>query len=441
MPYGVKEISQGRSCNFDAVYEEIYRPAIIAAGLEPLRSDREVDGQLIHKSMFERLVLCQYALVDLSAPNPSVYYELGVRHVARKFSTVALRHEKTVLPFDVSPARVSTYGLGPDGTPSDPARDGKAVTEMLEKAREAETDSPVFQLLRDLEPPDTDRLASEAMRSEVEKTRNLREELAMARRDGIDALRKFRERLEPLQDDAVGTVLELFQAFRDESAWKDMILLAEAMDPVLARSRRVREQVGLALNRDGRSEEAELALRALIDEFGVNGEVCGILGRVYKDRWERARDANDRPKAKAALKKAIATYLQGFEADWRNAYPGIHAVTLMEVSEPPDERRQELLPVVTYAAMRSADAAQPNYWDYATLLELAVLREDAYDAEVRLGEAQCEIQGSFEPDTTAGHLRLIHEARKARGEPTPWLAHIIATLEDEAAARKLVSGG
>jgi hypothetical protein len=43
----------------------------------------------------------------------------------------------------------------------------------------------------------------------------------------------------------------------------------------------VREQLGFALNRLNRRDEAEATLRATSTEHG--------LGRVYKDRWEEAK--------------------------------------------------------------------------------------------------------------------------------------------------------
>ena len=37
-------------------------------------------GGIIHKPMFERLILCDYAVADLTTANANVFYELGIRH-------------------------------------------------------------------------------------------------------------------------------------------------------------------------------------------------------------------------------------------------------------------------------------------------------------------------------------------------------------------------
>ncbi|WP_439645328.1 TRAFs-binding domain-containing protein [Geotalea toluenoxydans] len=116
------------------------------------------------------------------------------------------------------------------------------------------------------------------------------------------------------------------------------------------------------------------------------------------------------------LIKAIDAYLKGFGADWRDAYPGINAVTLMELKDPPDPRRLEILPVVTYAVKQRVQRGTQDYWDFATLLELAVLAKDEVSATENLASALAAVRESWEPETTLRNLRLIQEARERRCE-------------------------
>jgi hypothetical protein len=178
----------------------------------------------------------------------------------------------------------------------------------------------------------------------------------------------------------------------------------------------VQEQLGLALNRAGRGDGAEKVLLDVITKRGPSSETYGILGRVYKDRWEAAAKAGETLLARGLLKKAIDAYLKGFEADWRDAYPGINAVTLMELAEPPDPRCEKLLSVVAYAVERRIASGKPDYWDHATRLELAVLAKDEDTARNSLADALAAMRESWEPETTARNLRLIHEARTRRNE-------------------------
>src|SRR5918999_5943503 len=140
MPFGQKPSPSGRLIDFDAVYQELIAPAIAAAKLEPLRADEEMEGGIIHKPMFERLILCEYAVADLTTANANVFYELGIRHAARPWSTVLVYADKSRLPFDVAPVRAVPYRLTPGGKPAE-AEDVRAIiAERLNKAREAVPD-------------------------------------------------------------------------------------------------------------------------------------------------------------------------------------------------------------------------------------------------------------------------------------------------------------
>ena len=123
-----------------------------------------------------------------------------------------------------------------------------------------------------------------------------------------------------------GIVVDLFLSLRDVKAYKAMIDLYHRMPLPLQRAKMMREQLGFALNREGHFEEAEKVLNEVIDEFGPSSETNALLGRIYKDRWRGAKEQG-LPEARALLKNAVETYLAGFEADWRDAYPGINAVT------------------------------------------------------------------------------------------------------------------
>src|SRR5918912_672506 len=117
MPFGTKPDGQGGSIDFDAFYEELLAPAIRDAELEPLRADQELVGGLIHKPMFERLILSDYAVADLTTANANVFYELGVRHAVRPYSTVLVSADVKRAPFDLAPDRVLPYALDGSGRP------------------------------------------------------------------------------------------------------------------------------------------------------------------------------------------------------------------------------------------------------------------------------------------------------------------------------------
>ena len=88
----------------------------------------------------------------------------------------------------------------------------------------------------------------------------------------------------------------------------------------------------------------------------------------------------------------------------------------------------KILPVVRYAATRKA-AKNADYWDYATLLELAVLGRDAEDADNQISETLALARASWELESTARNLLLVREARTARGEDAAWIRKLEETLE------------
>jgi len=378
MPFGNKPRPGGGVIDFDAVYRDLLAPAVAGAGLEPLRADEEQTGGVIHKPMFERLILCEYAIADLTTANANVFYELGLRHAVRPYTTVTVFGEGCgQLPFDVAPLRGLPYKLGPDGRPSQAATDAAALTRRLKEAVGGATDSPLYQLVEGY--PDVQHRKTDVFRELVRYSDEMKLRLANARKQpkgALEALRAIELELKDIPLAEAGVVLDLFLSYRSVRGWTEMIDLVAKMSAPLAATVMVQEQLGLALNRAGRSDEAERVLLALIERRGPSSETHGILGRVYKDRWEAANKAGDRLLARGTLAKATSAYLAGFESDWRDAYPGINAVTLMELAEPPDPRRLDLLPVVRYAVARRVASGKPDYWDHATQLELAVLAKD-----------------------------------------------------------------
>jgi hypothetical protein len=106
-------------------------------------------------------------------------------------------------------------------------------------------------------------------------------------------------------------------------------------------------------------------------------------------------------------------------------------VTLMELMDPPPPIQAEILPVVRFSAAQKAKA-NGDYWDFATLMELAVLARDENGALEQAEVALTKAQFNWHLETTERNLRLIRETRAARGEQIPW----IKDLEDALAEKR-----
>jgi hypothetical protein len=428
MPFSRKIDESGRVVEFDQVYDKIIRPAVEESGLISIRADEEIFGGIIHKPIFERLMLCDYAIADLTTANPNVFYELGIRHGIRPHSTILIFAKGMRLPFDVAPLRAIPYKLDSFGIPVEADIHRKKIMERLKECRNPIDDSPVFQLVSNMPRIDIARLKTDTFRDTVKYSHDMKKKLRIARSKNSNAVATIEQELGSIIDVDPGIIIDLFLSYRAVEDWQSMVNLVSNMPPMLGQMVLVQEQLGFAYNRLGNHIEAEHVLTTVISKYGASSETNGILGRVYKDLWKKNVEAEQTRMADGFLQKAIESYLQGFEADWRDAYPGVNAVTLMEMTEPVDRRQKDLLPVVRYAVERRLVAKHPDYWDFATLLELNVLLRDQIQASKSLSKALTEIREPWEPKTTANNINMIRKIRELRGEKVEWIKEIVTEL-------------
>ncbi len=257
----------------------------------------------------------------------------------------------------------------------------------------------------------------------------LRRNIDAARRGGRGQLEQLSGKLGRVCCADWDIATEFFLAHRGHRAWSEMYAIADAMSPHLSRKPLVRQQKSFALNRDGLGDQAQKVLEELRDQHGPSAETCGILGRVHKDRWDAARKSGS-PEAKQLLDQAIEAYREGHEAEPSNPYPGINMLTLMLFTEMAEGERRSLAETVSAAAQKNARADAADYWAWATLLELAVHRRDEGEARKALAKTVGSTDERWQYETTLRNIRLIREAREARGEESPaWAAEVESALE------------
>lgn len=455
MPFGQKpDRAGGAPIDFDRIYKTALAPAIETAGMEPIRADEERTGGIIHKPMFERLLLCDYAVADLTTANANVFYELGVRHTARPATTLTIFARHQPIPFDVNFLRSMPYDLGPNNAFGDAEavalRDAVAakLRDLRELAiKQAPVDSPLFDLLKEWKPGEIARLKTDVFREQVQLNEDLKHQLATIRDKGKvketgeaakQELEAFRTQLGALDAVEAGTAVDLMLTYRALEDWGGMIAVVRDMPETLRRQILVREQLGFAYNRragkkKNPADRAE-ALRILTDveaQQGASAETCGLIGRIHKDNWSDALKAGDQLAAAGHLNQAIDAYRRGYLADLRDAYPGVNLLTLLDIKGDKKslEEKARFLPVVRFAVEQRLTGKGPDYWDHATMLEIAVLDNDADRAMEHLANAVAGIREKWEPATTANNLQMIERARAARNVETPWLSQIIKDLE------------
>src|SRR4051794_17977625 len=203
MPFGKKSAAGGSvSIDFDQVYRLAIRPAADEADVEVIRADEERGGGFIHKPMYERLLLAEIVVADLTFANANVFYELGIRHAARPRSTILIFAKKSRLPFDVMPIRAIAYELDDAGDLSEEVAGAlqETLAERLAEAKESETvDSPLFQLLDEYPGIDLPHDVTEAFRDRVQQVSQLTEEMRDAaqipKEERVEVLREIEERI------------------------------------------------------------------------------------------------------------------------------------------------------------------------------------------------------------------------------------------------------
>ncbi len=94
--------------HFKRVYEHLIKPAVIKAGLTPVRADDEYKTNNIVLDIIRKIIESDHVICDLSAKNANVFYELGMRQAFDKSITL-IKDNKTPRVFDVSGIRTIDY--------------------------------------------------------------------------------------------------------------------------------------------------------------------------------------------------------------------------------------------------------------------------------------------------------------------------------------------
>ena len=95
---------------FDKRYEDIFMPAIKAAGLEPYRVDRDPSASIPIDEIEDGIRKADACLADISMSNPNVWFELGYAIAAAKPVVLVCAHvPDRRFPFDIQHRAVIVY--------------------------------------------------------------------------------------------------------------------------------------------------------------------------------------------------------------------------------------------------------------------------------------------------------------------------------------------
>lgn len=403
MPFGIKKGFDGTVINFNAIYEDLIKPALIQAGFEPFRADEATTSGDILTDMFQELLLADLVIADLSIDNANVFYELGIRHAFKKRGIVHIQSGRAYMPFDIFNVRTIPYHTTEDGVPDIEflKKDIQAIARATRDTWATGVDaihSPVFNLLTGLDEPDQTALRTPLATGFWREYNEWKQRVTISRRQKRigDILLLTEEISNPMiKEEAVGIAGKaLADMGRNELALEQYRKGLE----VNGANSEFRRQEAFHLNRLGRIDEAIVKLEALLDDEPEDTEAISYLGRIYKetwmDSWNWVEDPEKRLKTAFEsyhwLIKAFDTYVKGYQSDFNEYYPGGNAVTLGTIliyladqfddKDDPDpdiayirDTLPELQGALEFALETFAKEENVDYWTLVSLADLRVL--------------------------------------------------------------------
>ena len=329
-PFGTKN-----GIDFNRVEAELIQPAIKAVGLSGGTTGEIIKQGNIRTDMFQKLLVADLVIADISIYNPNAYYQLGVRHAFREKRTFLIRCSRQGLPpdaelddmpFDLKTDRYREYRL------DDLAGSLKDLIEALRATVTSEDqDSPIFQLLPKLEEQHHEVFLS--------VPRDFREDVEQAekavRAGDLSMLAEetagFEWRIAGLR--LLGkSLFEIAHWERSRAVW-ELVRDIKPLDP------EANLKLGTIYHRLNDLSRSDLALRRALDHPKLDQE-CGaeahaLLGRNAKQRWQEGWKDAAHPRTEALrspfLQEAYREYLHGFEEDQNAFFPGLNALAMLAV--------------------------------------------------------------------------------------------------------------
>lgn len=151
------DFETGRTLDLNKSYRNMIKPAVEAAGLTCLRADEIVHSGVIDVPMYQQLLNADIVIADLSTSNKNAFYELGVRHALRPYTTIIIAEDgiKPPFPFDLNHISIRQYhhlgeDIGFDEVMRFRAVLTNAITEIMHNTEPRNPDSPVYTFLTGL---------------------------------------------------------------------------------------------------------------------------------------------------------------------------------------------------------------------------------------------------------------------------------------------------
>lgn len=470
MPFGEKVNVSNVKIDFDSVYRQLISPAVTQALLKPIRDDEKKLGGLIIKTMFERIIFCDYAIADITYDNPNVFYELGIRHAVRPFTTIIISEKSNSNPpFDLSPVRIIYYEY--DFTNRSIVNREEKISEIAGLLKEyrknfhdAEPDSPIKQLFTEFSFPQLNELRNackdfEDWVSELQeaiheiddvvtiwkdldarsrRTTDPEERNAIneQKRRCIEKIKLKETLLQDLPLDKYALLLSIVAAYKDTNSNEHLIRLLESI-PQEKREKYIEleERLASAYKRARRFDAAKKIIEKIIltSQDDRRAIMNSMMASIYKHESEMLRDSEP-GRSRHFLKESIKKYTESFDANPNEYYPGICLLNLVYISGSEEllPTFHKYLPLVEFSIMRRLKKTN-EYWGYVSLMELEVIRDNQEKAMENMYAALSSPHAPWKREITARHIKRIYEYKSGIGQQNiNWIKEIVNELGDSA---------
>jgi len=386
MPFGQRKVPsppEGAPAQLDcnALWDRAFRPALENLGYLAIRADAEV-GTVIVKDMLERLALSELVLADLTLPNGNVYYEVGLRHVAKKTHCILVAADWSRQLFDTDQIRTTRYPLHDGNVPDEEAEViRKHLEDIIPKMKDAPT--PFYELVKSKE-------ESTVFREQIEKISEFQAEVRAVRM--MKDMDTRNNKVAELRKQYGGSSLkipevafELMTLVRDSLGWEALGEYIKTLPKALQDRPYTKEQLLLAKSEIGEHEIAIEGLKELIKRHGENPERHGLIGGRYKRLWRAERKTRLENGCMEAdleergyLNSAIEHYNRGTQLDLNAYYCPSNLPSLLRAQgNPGDEEEAAFLDKhIVRACERTIERGEDDGWAKPTLLGAAYRSHD-----------------------------------------------------------------
>ncbi len=439
MPFGKKKAKGKRyNIDFDLIYNNAIKPAADKLSLNILRADEENDSGIIHALMIERLVCTDIVIVDITNENPNVYYELGIRHCARPYSTILIYDKKTKIPFDIQPLRAIPYELE-NGIISESSAETlkNGIIERVKHSMQYgyRCDSLPFTLIENF--PKTE-LESQnlSIYQEMHKQKNIFKN-QIENINNIEELKNIITEINNIHFQYKYLIYELIECFKKLKAWNDLVdFIENNIEEELKNAIYVKQQLALAYNKRNRVNDELNAIRLLKsikNNYGESAETYGLLGSAYKSL--ALKQTTNSITYNSYIEHAIQNYRNGFEFDSREYYPGINLATLLLLKSTSDSlaELEKILPVICYNIELNDFSISNDYWLLASAYELYVLMQEFEKAKNILGFISTldSKPDEWMLETTIRNLSIIKDEYEKHSISVDWYKNFEQLIQDK----------